>query len=107
MIFSTRSTYLTCAQVAEREGLTRQSVARLCRLDAIFPVMKHGNAWLIDRGYAISGTAGTPGRPTLAVRAKHARRGRPKGVKNSRPYPKGVKRPRQARPSIKRNSTTT
>ena len=96
MIFSNRSAYLTCAQVAEREGLSRQSVARLCRMNAIFPVMKHGNAWLIDRGYVVSATAGTAGRPTLAVKVKSTRgRGRPKGVKNSRPYPKGVKRPRK------------
>jgi hypothetical protein len=106
-MFSNRSAYLTCAQVAEREGLTRQSVARLCRLDAIFPVMKHGSQWLIDRGYVISGTVGAPGRPTLAVKAKHKRgRGRPKGVKNSKPYPKGVKRPRKSQPSIKTDFTT-
>lgn len=108
MIFSNRSAYLTCAQVAEREGLSRQSIARLCRLDAIFPVMKHGGTWLIDRGYVISATAGTPGRPTLAVTPKNRRgRGRPKGVKNSRPYPKGVKRPRKSQLSIKTDSTTT
>lgn len=96
MIFSTRSAYLTCAQVAEREGLSRQSVARLCRLNAIFPVMKHGNSWLIDRGYVISATAGLHGRPRDPdSKKKHPRRGRPKGVKNSKPYPKGVKRPRK------------
>lgn len=94
MIFSTRSAYLTCAQVAEREGLSRQSIARLCRMDAIFPIMKHGKTWLIDRGYVISATAGTPGRPTLSTKIRRGR-GRPKGVKNSRPYPKGVKRPRK------------
>jgi hypothetical protein len=92
VIFSNRSAYLTCAQVAEREGLSRQAIARLCRLDAIFPVMKHGRAWLIDRGYAIA----AHGQPTLALKLKGQRgRGRPKGVKNSRPYPKGVKRPRK------------
>lgn len=96
MIFSARSAYLTCAQVAEREGLSRQSIARLCRMDAIFPVMKHGRTWLIDRGYVISATAGTPGRPGLTLKVNGQRgRGRPKGVKNSRPYPKGVKRPRK------------
>jgi len=96
MIFSARSTYLTCAQVAEREGLTRQSIARLCRMDAIFPVMKHGQTWLIDRGYVLSATAGMAGRPGLgSLKVKHSRRGRPKGVKNSKPYPKGVKRPRK------------
>lgn len=96
MIFSTRSAYLTCAQVAEREGLSRQSVARLCRMDAIFPVMKHGATWLIDRGYVISASAGLAGRPRDGdPKRKHARRGRPKGVKNSKPYPKGVKRPRK------------
>ena len=108
MIFSARSTYLTCAQVAEREGLTRQSIARLCRMEAIFPVMKHGHTWLIDRGYVIAATAGTSGRPTLAVTTKNRRgRGRPKGVKNRKPYPKGVKRPRKTQEtSIKTNSTT-
>lgn len=97
MIFSNRSAYLTCAQVAEREGLSRQGVARLCRMDAIFPVMKHGRTWLIDRGYVLAATAGQAGRPGTQKQVIKGQRGRgrPKGVKNSKPYPKGVKRPRK------------
>lgn len=96
MIFSTRSVYLTCADVAEKEGLSRQAVARMCRLEILFPAMKHGNAWLIDPTYSIAMVGGTPGRPRNPdPRFKHPRRGRPKGVKNSKPYPKGVKRPRK------------
>lgn len=98
MIFEKRSAYLTCAQVAARHGVTRQSIARLCRLDAIFPIMKHGRTWMIAHNYVITASVGQPGRPGLdKPKVKHARRGRPKGVKNSRPYPKGVKRPRKSR----------
>lgn len=77
-------------------GVSRQSIARLCRLDAIFPTMKHGQTWLIAPGYVIVPTVGQAGRPAnWPPKIKHTRRGRPPGVKNSRPYPKGVKRPRK------------
>ena len=91
-----RSAYLTCAQVAARHGVTRQSIARLCRLDAIYPIMKVGRTWLIAHDYVIAVSVGRRGQPgAVIVKSKHARRGRPKGSKNSRPYPKGVKRPRK------------
>jgi len=95
-MFEQRSVYLTCAQVAERHGVDRQSIARLCRMGAIFPAIKHGTVWLIGQNYVIAASVGKAGRPgSMEVKPRHSRRGRPKGVKNSRPYPKGVKRPRR------------
>lgn len=94
--------YLTATQVALREGLSRQGVARLCRVGGIFPVMKDDrDHWLIHVTYAITITAGCGGRPAKypPPPPKHPRRGRPLGVKNSRPYPRGVKRPRRKVPS--------
>ena len=103
MIFSARSAYLTCTQVAERVGVSRQAIARLCRMAAIYPIMKHGNIWLIAPSYVIAASAGIAGRPReKPIRMQYAKPGRPKGVKNKKPYPKGVKRPRKRIESVLR-----
>lgn len=94
-----RSIFLSTAQVAEREGVTVQTVTHWCRLGVIFPISKHGNVWLIDNsglGYVVARSTDKGGRPRLTPLRVKGKPGRPPGSKNRRPYPKGVKRPRKS-----------
>lgn len=100
--FLSGTPYLTCAEVAQREGLSREAVARLCRLQRIFPVRKVSDIWLIDPFYQIAATAGRHGRPrTEKPHTEKGWRGRPEGSKNKKSYPKGVKRPRRTSAQFK------
>jgi len=103
MIFLSRSTFLTCNQVAEREGISRQGVARMCRLGQIFPIIKHGRGWLIEPSYVIATNSpidpleiGRSARRGVVHKKRRGYGGRPKGSKNKNPYPVGVKRPRKS-----------
>lgn len=86
---------LTPAEVAEREGVTKQAVTRWCRAGEIFPIEKVSGRWVISAGYiccrVVPRKEGDPPRPTMFINPF----GRPKGSKNKKPYPKGVKRPRK------------
>lgn len=92
-----RSIFLSTAQVAEREGVTVQTVSHWCRLGVIWPVIKHGNVWLVDNLYSLARSTDKGGRPRLTPLRVKGKPGRPLGSKNKRPYPKGVKRPRKPR----------
>lgn len=92
-----RRMMLSTLDVAQREGVTTAKVALWCRTGAIWPVLRLAGGWAIDPMYVAAQLKRKPGRPLSAVPKKPSirGRGRPKGVKNSKPYPKGVKRPRK------------
>ena len=92
-----RTVMLSTREVAEREGVSISQVRSWCRKGAIWPVMRLGATWLIEPLYVAAPPNLQPGRPRSALPKVPSERGRgrPKGVKNSRPYPKGVKRPRR------------
>ena len=92
-----RRMLLSTREVAEREGVAVAKVTYWCRTGQLWPVVRLSASWGIDPLYMASPQLGQPGRPRSARPKKPATRGRgrPPGVKNSRPYPLGVKRPRK------------
>jgi hypothetical protein len=90
----TSLTGLTVDEVARREGVSGRMVRYWCESGALLTAAKIENEWVINPNYFVKvdrrhleplPRERVPGRP----------RGRPLGVKNSRPYPEGVKRPRR------------
>lgn len=95
-LISTESA-LTVAEVAAREKVSERMVRYWCKTGALFTAAKVGEMWLIHPDYFVKiERRHIPPAPPEA-RLPGRGRGRPAGVKNSRPYPEGVKRPRRKR----------